>query len=128
MQSGTTGINTPRVYNPLKQARDHDPKGVFVRRWLPYLRQVPDTWIFEPWRMPVEQQLRHGLSDTQLPKPLVDLEIATREAKTRLFALRARPEIKAAKAAILTRHGSRKRGSTSEIKFKENKVQLAFDF
>lgn len=128
MQSGTTGINTPRVYNPLKQAHDHDPKGFFVRRWLPYLRQVPDTWIFEPWRMPVEQRLRHGLSDTQLPKPLVDLESATREAKTRLFALRALPEIKAAKAAILTRHGSRKRISATEIKVKVNKVQLTFDF
>lgn len=40
MQSGTTGINVPRIYNPIKQARDHDPHGHFVRRWLPALRRV----------------------------------------------------------------------------------------
>jgi hypothetical protein len=61
MQSGTTGINVPRIYNPVKQARDHDPHGHFVRRWLPALRQVPDTWLFEPWRMPEAMQLRLGL-------------------------------------------------------------------
>lgn len=37
MQAGTTGINTTRVYNPIKQARDQDPEGRFVRHWLPYI-------------------------------------------------------------------------------------------
>jgi deoxyribodipyrimidine photo-lyase len=128
MQSGTTGINVPRIYNPLKQARDHDPKGVFVRRWLPHLRRVPEAWIFEPWRMPADLRTRHGLADTDLPTPLVDLESATREAKTRLFALRARPEIKAAKAAIVTRHGSRKRSTSAGKKAKEQHDQLSLDF
>lgn len=126
MQSGTTGINIPRIYNPLKQARDHDPKGLFVRRWLPYLRRVPDAWIFEPWRMPKELRLRHGLNGADIPSPLLDLENATREAKSRLFALRARPEIKAAKSAIVQRHGSRKRRSNSEKK-PANSTQLSLD-
>lgn len=126
MQSGTTGINIPRIYNPLKQARDHDPKGVFVRRWLPQLRRVPDAWIFEPWRMPQDLRQRYGLNDTDLPTPLVDLENATREAKARLFALRARPEIKAAKSAIVKRHGSRKRRTSSEKKTAHSQ-QLSLD-
>jgi deoxyribodipyrimidine photo-lyase len=128
MQSGTTGINLPRIYNPLKQARDHDPKGVFVRRWLPYLRAVPDAWIFEPWRMPEALRQRHGLADGVLPTPPVDLERATRAAKTRLFALRARPEIKSAKAAIIARHGSRKRSTSRPRTAPEGKDQLSFDF
>ncbi len=110
MQSGTTGINTTRVYNPIKQARDHDPHGVFVRRWLPALRRVPDAWLFEPWRMPPELAARHGLrlgEDIALPR--VALEVATRLAKARVHALRAQPEVRAAKAAIVERHGSRKR-------------------
>jgi deoxyribodipyrimidine photo-lyase len=61
MQAGTTGINTTRVYNPIKQARDHDPKGRFVRHWLPALARVPDAWLFEPWRMPPDIQARCGV-------------------------------------------------------------------
>ncbi len=111
MQSGTTGINVPRIYNPLKQAREHDPHGRFVRQWLPPLRRVPDVWLFEPWRMPPDIQARCGVEvGRDIPQPLVDVEAATREAKARLFALRGRPEVRAGKAAIVTRHGSRKRG------------------
>jgi deoxyribodipyrimidine photo-lyase len=110
MQAGTTGINVPRIYNPLKQARDHDPHGHFVRRWLPYLRQVPDAWLFEPWRMPAELQVRHGLRPgVDIPLPPVDLEAATRAARARLFAMRADPAVRAAKASIVERHGSRKK-------------------
>ena len=29
MQSGTTSINVNRIYNPIKQGKDHDPKGTF---------------------------------------------------------------------------------------------------
>jgi len=109
MQSGTTGINTTRVYNPIKQAQDHDPKGHFVRRWLPAMRKVPDTWLFEPWRMPPDVQARCGVKvGVDIPLPLVDLDVATREAKARLHGLRARPEVKAAKAQIVDKHGSRK--------------------
>jgi len=110
MQSGTTGINTTRVYNPVKQARDHDPQGRFVRRWLPAMRCVPDAWLFEPWRMPADIQQRCGVRvGEEIAAPLVDLEDATRAAKARVHALRAQPEVRAAKAAIVEKHGSRKR-------------------
>jgi deoxyribodipyrimidine photo-lyase len=108
MQAGTTGINTTRVYNPIKQAHDHDPQGRFVRRWLPAMRRVPDAWIFEPWRMPASVQQAHGVRvDEDIAVPLVDLEAATRHAKARVHALRAQPEVRAAKAAIVEKHASR---------------------
>jgi len=88
MQSGTTGINTTRVYNPIKQARDHDPEGRFVRRWLPLLRKVPDSWLFEPWKMPPDVQRYCGVTvgdqgsgEQFWPIPPVDLDEATRIAK-----------------------------------------------
>ena len=109
MQSGTTGINTTRIYNPIKQAKDHDPEGHLVRHWLPYLRAVPDTWLFEPWQMPVDLQVRHDARVGEaIPVPLVNLEAVTRQAKTRLYSRRAQPEVRAAKAAIIDRHGSRR--------------------
>jgi deoxyribodipyrimidine photo-lyase len=109
MQSGTTGINTTRVYNPVKQAQDHDPQGHFVRRWLPAMRRVPDAWLFEPWRMPADLQARCGVRvGDDIPMPIVDLALATRQAKARLHGLRAQPEVRAAKAAIVEKHGSRR--------------------
>lgn len=134
MQSGTTGINIPRIYNPIKQAHDHDPNGHFVRRWLPAMRRVPDTWLFEPWRMPPDLQVRYGVTvGIDIPMPLVDLEVATRQAKLRLFALRAQPGVKAAKAAIVEKHASRKREAKSRSRNSSQRqgqvnLQLGLDF
>jgi deoxyribodipyrimidine photo-lyase len=116
MQSGTTGINTTRVYNPIKQAQDHDPKGIFVRRWLPHMRRVPDTWLFEPWLMPPEVQRHCGLTvgsgpDADIPLPVVDLAEATRKSKAALHERRAEPGVKAGKKAIVEKHASRKHGT-----------------
>jgi deoxyribodipyrimidine photo-lyase len=109
MQSGTTGINVPRIYNPIKQARDQDPNGRFVRHWLPAMQRVPDMWLFEPWRMPENLQQSCGVRVGQdIPEPICDLEIATRTAKQALFARRADPSVKAAKSSIVKKHGSRK--------------------
>ncbi len=113
MQAGTTGINTTRVYNPVKQAQDHDPQGLFVRRWVPALRRVPDAWLFEPWRMPPDVQARCGVSvGRDIPAPLVDLTSATKVAKARMHALRAQETVRAAKAAIVEKHGSRRGANT----------------
>jgi len=131
MQSGTTGINIPRIYNPIKQARDHDPNGVFVRRWLPALKKVPDTWLFEPWRMPQSLLAQHGLTGGQdIFQPRVDLDDSTREAKKKLFALRAQPAIKAGKAAIIEKHASRKKTSRVSTKNKPQAPsnQQTFEF
>jgi deoxyribodipyrimidine photo-lyase len=129
MQSGTTGINTTRVYNPIKQAQDHDPQGHFVRRWLPAMRKVPDAWLFEPWKMPSDLQQRYGVQvGVDIAMPLVDLEIATRSAKQRLHALRAQPKVRAAKAAIVAKHGSRQRRANPRTQTKANSHQLGLEF
>jgi len=132
MQSGTTGINVPRIYNPIKQAQDHDPQGRFVRQWIPAMRRVPDMWLFEPWRMPPNLQQTHGvLVGQDIAKPIVELESATRSAKAKVFARRADPEVKAAKAAIIKKHGSRQRPTTKaptrKVKQSSQSAQLSLD-
>lgn len=110
MQSGTTGMNTTRVYNPIKQAQDHDPQGYFVRQWLPAMRRVPDAWLLEPWRMPANVQKSCGVVVGQdIAMPLVELEAATRIAKQKLHARRAQPAVRAGVRAIVLQHGSRSR-------------------
>lgn len=108
MQAGTTGMNATRVYNPIKQAQDHDPHGYFVRKWLPYMRQVPDSWLFEPWRMPAELQNRYGvIVGSDIPVPIVDFEVATKAAKQRMHSRRKQPDVAAQKQIVVEKHGSR---------------------
>ena len=130
MQSGTTGINTTRVYNPVKQAQDHDPHGVFVRRWLPYMRGVPDTWLFEPSLMPRHLSAADA-SSIQIPVPLVDLAMATRASKQMLHARRQHTDVKAGKQAVIEKHASRKifkKRSAAPNSKTNTSNQLGFDF
>jgi len=111
MQSGTTGINTLRMYSPVKQARDHDPEGTFIRRWVPELQRVPLPYLAAPWEMDVSvQRLAACHIGSDYPAPIVNEREALHSAKLRLYGLRANPIAREEAAAIQTRHGSRKSG------------------
>ena len=133
MQSGTTGINATRVYNPIKQAQDHDPKGIFVRRWLPAMRRVPDEWIYEPWKMPmsVQEAIRVKVGE-HIPAPLVDLSLATRESKNRMHTLRKSTEVKELNQEVIQKHASRKATRstrrTASSQTLSTQEQMGFDF
>jgi deoxyribodipyrimidine photo-lyase len=86
MQSGTTGINTLRMYSPSKQARDHDPQGHYVRQWVP------------------------EFGTKAYPPPIVDERAALLRAKERLYALRKSSSAHVEAAQIQNKHGSRKSG------------------
>ncbi len=106
MQAGVTGINTPRMYNPTKQARDQDPSGVFIRRWVPELRDVPDAYLHTPWEMPPLARQMYG-GGPGYPEPLVDVQEAHAQAKRRLTQLLRRPETERRSEAVYDKHGSR---------------------
>jgi deoxyribodipyrimidine photo-lyase len=111
MQSGTTGINTIRIYNPLKQGLDHDPQGLFIRRWLPELAAVPAVYLHQPWTMPVDLQQRVGcVLGQHYPLPIVDWAEAAALARDRLWGLRREQGFAEAADAIQRRHGSRRSG------------------
>lgn len=132
MQSGTTGINATRVYNPIKQAQDHDPRGIFVRKWLPHMRKIPDVWTFEPWKIPQEMQNSLGLHlGKDIPEPVVDLAIATKVSKDLLYARRNLSDVRAGKKSVIDKHASRAKISGRKIsrtKNSEASPQLTLEF
>jgi deoxyribodipyrimidine photo-lyase len=110
MQSGTTGINTIRMYSPIKQAKDQDPTGQFIRQWVPELANVPDEFIAEPHTMPPLLQSMAGFIIGQdYPEPIVDHGAAYKRAQKRIYAAKSQPSVRAASDKVYRRHGSRKR-------------------
>lgn len=90
MQSGMMGNTVLRIYNPVSQALDLDVDGHFVRKWIPELRKVSQTWIYEPWKMTPNLQEQAGWTkDYYYPKPLVDYKRTHQEAKAAITELRA---------------------------------------
>jgi deoxyribodipyrimidine photo-lyase len=115
MQAGQTGINTPRIYNPVKQSVDQDPDGVFMRRWLPELRALPTPFLHEPWRMTAADEALHGVRlGEDYPTRIVDHEVAARAARERLTSARRETGFGQAARQVYLRHGSRKRTSADD--------------
>ena len=110
MQSGTTGINTLRIYNPVKQSLDQDPDGAFIRRWVGELAAVPTPWIHQPWTLSRGQQDQLGcVIGRDYPEPIVEHVQAAREAKARFTPLRRSATANEEADRIRQRHGSRRR-------------------
>ncbi len=108
MQSGTTGINTLRIYNPVKQSRDQDPDGIFIRRWVPELASLSSDHIHDPWMAPPLLMIAAGVRlGVHYPAPVVDHVARAREARAKITAIRARRGFAASQRAVYLRHGSR---------------------
>ena len=103
MQSGTTGINTPRIYNPIKQGYDQDASGVFTRKWVPELNNIPDDHLQEPWR--------YDGGGTVLgrayPWPIIDHKDAAKTARQKIWAVRKTPDFRQTADDIVDKHASR---------------------
>ena len=110
MQSGTTGINTVRIYNPVKQSHDQDAGGQFIRQWVPELKTVNDEFIHEPWTMTLmEQKMTRCIIGEDYPERVVDHVDAARFARTTIFARRKTQGFLDEAEHIHQKHGSRKK-------------------
>jgi deoxyribodipyrimidine photo-lyase len=117
MQSGTSGINTVRIYSPAKQAAEQDPDGRFIRRWVPELRDVPVSWLPRPEQMPEEWQIRGNcVIGRDYPAPIVEHAAAVKAARERIAAVRRRTATRTEAQAVLVRHGSRKKTARRRVR------------
>ena len=110
MQSGTTGINSIRIYSPAKQVLDQDPHGDFIRRFVPELARVPTAFLAEPHLMPASMQAEAGCRiGREYPAPVVDHAAAYRQARERMGAIRRTEHARREAQRVYARHGSRER-------------------
>ena len=120
MQSGTTSINTIRIYNPIKQGYDHDPEGIFIRTWVKELQYLPSKFIHKPWEIDLFRQNDSSfVLGKNYPLPIVDPIISTKTARAKLKEIRNKPGFFDIANNILEKHGSRKRRK-SKLKKNQN--------
>jgi deoxyribodipyrimidine photo-lyase len=66
--AGTGNDTRPnRVFNPVRQSRRFDPRGDYIRRWVPEIAGLRDGRVHEPWRLDTAPRRRLGY-----PERLVD--------------------------------------------------------
>ena len=112
MQSGVTGINTIRIYNPTKQLMDHDPRGTFVRKWCPELKDVPDDFLAQPHMLPVAAQKKYNcIIGEDYPSISVDLLQSSKFARDKIYTIKSLPNTRIQSLAAYELHGSRKKNS-----------------
>ena len=124
MQSGTTGMNSIRIYNPIKQGMDQDPDGNFIKQWVPELRNLPTQIVHQPWL----------LEDANLnyPKPIVDEKFARAVAKEKIYSLKKQIKNSDETVSLVRKHASRlkrkprKNKKTKVVPTEINQLRLDF--
>ena len=113
MQSGTTGINTIRIYSPIKNSEEHDADGIFIKKWLPELVEVPVSLLHEPWKMnEMEQQFYNCIIGKDYPGPIVNIEETRKYASDIVWSFRKKEEVKEEGKRILKKHVSKTKKKT----------------
>ena len=79
-----------RIYNPTKQSIEHDPEGIFIKTWIPELKNCPIAYIHTPWKIPdLEQELYDCKIGKDYPHPIIDASKAATFAKSELYPRRS---------------------------------------
>jgi len=88
--SGADAAPYFRVFNPILQGKKFDPKGIYVREYLPELRRLPIEHLHAPWEASKDVLDQAGVTlGKTYPMPIVD------HGKARQRALQAYEVMKA---------------------------------
>ncbi|MFT4653477.1 MAG: deoxyribodipyrimidine photo-lyase [Patiriisocius sp.] len=105
MQAGITGTNTIRIYSPIKQSQEKDPQGVFIRKWVPEIANLPNHYLHEPTLMPpLEAAMQNFNIERDYYLPIVDVLLSAKKARDRLWSFRKRDDVKREAKRVLHKH------------------------
>lgn len=81
-----------RIFNPMTQGERFDPKGDYVRTWVPELAALPAKHIHAPWEAPADVLRKAGVDlGKTYPKPIVEHAGARQRALEALATIRQQP-------------------------------------
>ncbi|MDG2313340.1 MAG: deoxyribodipyrimidine photo-lyase [Alphaproteobacteria bacterium] len=70
-----------RIFNPTRQSQRFDPKGLYIRKWLPEISRLPTKYIHEPWLAPSDVLLNSNIViGNNYPHPIVDHSVTRKYA------------------------------------------------
>lgn len=105
MQAGVTGINTLRIYNPIKNSYEHDADGVFIKKWVPELEAIPIEFVHEPWKLSAMEQLFYDFElGKNYPFAIVNLEESRRFSSDFFWKMRKNEKVISDGKRIIDKH------------------------
>ena len=105
MQSAVTGINTVRIYNPIKNSVLLDPDGQFIKKWVSELKFIPKEYIHQPWKMTkIEQEMYNFSINENYFSPIIDVEKSRKSASEKIWEIRKGSKSKIYANKIIKKH------------------------